>query len=81
MILDQTNAENYFCRGVSSTAVNHSFSDFDQNRDQAYLPFGSSLTVSLWRPFALRRFKTSRPLAVAIRLRKPCLFTRFLLLG
>ena len=29
-------------------------------------------TVSLWRPFFLRLAKTLRPLALSIRLRKPC---------
>ena len=34
----------------------------------------SSETLNLLRPFALRADKTLRPLAVAMRLRNPCLF-------
>ncbi len=41
----------------------------------------SSLTVSLCLPLARRRAITLRPLAVSMRERKPCLLTRFLLLG
>jgi hypothetical protein len=41
----------------------------------------SSETVKLLRPFLLRDDKTARPLAVAMRLRKPCLFLRFVFEG
>ncbi len=37
----------------------------------------SVLTVSFLRPFRRRELKTLRPLAVAMRLRKPCLLRRF----
>ncbi len=39
------------------------------------------LTVRRWRPFARRRARILRPFLVAIRARKPCLFTRRRLLG
>lgn len=38
-------------------------------------------TVKRWRPFARRRARTLRPLADAMRVRKPCLFTRRRRLG
>lgn len=38
-------------------------------------------TVSRLRPFARRRFSTSRPFFVAIRVRKPCVFLRRRRLG
>ena len=41
----------------------------------------SSETVSFALPFARRKAKTLRPLAVAILVRKPCLFFLFLLDG
>ena len=41
----------------------------------------SSETVSFLRPFFLRLAKTLRPLAVAMRSRKPCLFFLFLVEG
>lgn len=41
----------------------------------------SSETVSLWRPFARREARTLRPLAVCIRLRKPCTVLRRLRCG
>jgi len=41
----------------------------------------SSETVSLLRPFFLRDANTLRPLAVAMRSRKPCLFFLFLFEG
>lgn len=41
-----------------------------------YLPWRSLDTVSFARPFALRAANTLRPLAVDIRSRNPCLFTR-----
>ena len=43
----------------------------------AYLNVDSSDTVSFLRPFARRAASTLRPLAVAIRARKPCLLIRF----
>jgi hypothetical protein len=46
-----------------------------------YLFFFSSDTVSFLRPLALRAASTLRPLAVAMRSRKPCLFFLFLLDG
>lgn len=39
--------------------------------------YPSSLTVSFFRPFARRRANTFRPLFVAMRWRKPCVFFRF----
>lgn len=42
---------------------------------------GSSLTVSLWRPWARRLAKTALPAAVLMRSRKPCLLARLRLLG
>ncbi len=36
----------------------------------------SELTLNFLRPFARREFKTLRPLAEDMRLRKPCLFRR-----
>ena len=44
-------------------------------------PYRSSLTVSLWRPFARRRARTARPFFVAIRCRNPWVFFRFRLWG
>jgi hypothetical protein len=44
--------------------------------DNYFLQLRSSETVSFLRPFFLRAAKTLRPLAVAILLRKPCLFLR-----
>lgn len=41
-----------------------------------FLQLRSSETVSFLRPFFLRAASTLRPLAVAILLRKPCLFLR-----
>ena len=41
----------------------------------------SSEVVNFLRPFLLRDESTARPFAVAIRLRKPCLFLRFLFEG
>jgi hypothetical protein len=38
-------------------------------------------TVSLFRPFRRRRFRTSWPSCVLIRLRNPCVFFRRRLLG
>jgi len=38
-------------------------------------------TVNLFRPFARRRLRTSRPWAVFIRARNPCFFLRRSLLG
>ncbi len=45
-------------------------------RDNYFLQLFSSETVSFLRPFFLRAANTLRPLAVAILLRKPCLFLR-----
>ena len=50
-------------------------------RQTAYLPWCSSETVSFLRPFARREANTRRPFFVAIRSRKPCLFTRRRLCG
>ena len=49
-------------------------------------PFNPALikqgyTAKRLRPFLRRRFNIARPDAVLIRLRKPCLLRRFLLLG
>jgi len=46
-----------------------------------YLNLISSDTVSFFRPFALLRANTLRPLAVAILSLKPCLFLRFVFDG
>ena len=46
-----------------------------------YLPWISSETVSFLRPLARREARTLRPLAVAMRERKPCLLFLFLLWG
>ena len=43
--------------------------------------WGSSLTVSLWRPLARRRASTARPSAVFMRTRKPCVLARLRLFG
>ena len=48
---------------------------------RTYFPWCSSLTVSFLRPCARREAKTRRPFFVAIRARKPCLFTRRRLWG
>lgn len=40
-----------------------------------------TVTVSCLRPFLRREFRTSRPAAVFMRARKPCLFLRFRLCG
>lgn len=53
----------------------------DDSRQTDYFGPRSSLTVSLCLPLARRRANTLRPLAVSMRERKPCLLTRFLLLG
>jgi hypothetical protein len=41
----------------------------------------SSEVVNFFLPLALRDANTARPFAVDIRLRKPCLFVRFLFDG
>ena len=41
----------------------------------------SLLTVSRLRPFARRRFSTSRPFFVLIRTRNPCVFLRWRVFG
>jgi hypothetical protein len=41
----------------------------------------SSEVVNFLRPFFLREANTARPLAVAMRLRNPCLFLRFVFEG
>ena len=46
-----------------------------------YVPTSYADTVSLLRPLARRAASTRLPLAVAIRARKPCLFTFFLTEG
>ena len=46
-----------------------------------YLPWCSELTVSFLRPCARRDASTRRPFLVAMRARKPCLFTRRRLCG
>jgi hypothetical protein len=50
---------------------------WDRKEANAYLV----LTVSRLRPFARRRFSTSRPFFVLIRTRKPCVFRRRLAFG
>ena len=49
--------------------------------NMAYLPWCSSLTVNFLRPLARREANTRRPFFVAMRSRKPCLFTRRRLWG
>ena len=44
-------------------------------------PRGSSLTLSLQRPFSLRALSTLRPARVFIRERKPCLRRRRIRFG
>ena len=41
----------------------------------------SLLTVRRLRPFARRRFSTSRPFFVLIRTRNPCVFSRWRVFG
>ena len=43
--------------------------------------FGGTVTVSLFRPFALRRLSTLRPPGVSIRVKKPCVLFLLTLLG
>lgn len=45
-----------------------------QKRMKDYFAFFSSETVSFLRPRLRRAASTRRPLAVSMRLRKPCLF-------
>lgn len=49
-----------------------------KRKDYLRLKVLSSETVSFFLPFFLREAKTLRPLAVAIRSRKPCLLVLFL---
>ena len=51
---------------------------FGKARDPGYL---SELTVSFLRPMARRRERTAWPLAVFMRVRKPCVFARRRLFG
>jgi len=62
---------------LKKEACNHTSPVFIKSKDQKnYLI--SSETVSLFLPFDLLLFSTLRPLTVAIRSRKPCLFFLFL---
>ena len=49
--------------------------------ENGYFPWCSSETVNFLRPWARREANTRRPFFVAIRSRKPCLFTRRRLCG
>jgi hypothetical protein len=49
-----------------------------KGKDYLRLKVFSSETVSFFLPFFLREANTLRPLAVAMRSRKPCLFVLFL---
>ena len=50
-------------------------------KSRHYLPWRSSETVNFLRPLARRLASTRRPFLVAMRSRKPCLFTRRRLWG
>ena len=56
-----------------------SFKDLFQADDQRSMPLWrrSELTDNFLRPLRRRELKTLRPLAVDMRLRKPCLLRRF----
>lgn len=74
----QTVAQNCACHAGFLILVK---SDQDGLSLDGYFGPFSLLVVSLWRPLARRRLSTSFPLLDLERLRNPCLFFRFRLLG